>query len=139
MWAQSEMAGNNIPGSASVDIQQDPNTVIPLTIVAFSGIPIQLDVQLEAQATGSVTSFNGNGGKASAVANFGHTLLWGGISGVTDFQGHPITDWSITSASGFNYANAAVDPDQVPEPSVLALLAIALPGLLLAGRRHSSR
>jgi hypothetical protein len=46
-----------------------------------------------------------------------HSLDWDGITGdpIDEGTGLPVTDWSITSASGFNYANA------VPEPATWAI------------------
>jgi PEP-CTERM motif len=47
-----------------------------------------------------------NSGNASCN-NLGYT--WGGIESVRDARGNLVTDWSISSSSGFNYANAFSD------------------------------
>ncbi len=46
------------------------------------------------------------------------SLTWGGLEGVFDFfTGERLDDWTITSASGFDYSQ----PFRVPEPSSLML------------------
>ena len=60
----------------------------------------------------------------------GGLRAWGGIDRVTDaVTSLPITGWTLISVSGFDYTYA------VAEPATFALLAIALPSLLLARRR----
>ena len=75
----------------------------------------------------------GSGTAASTFnANFENTLEWGGITSVTRAStGEPITDWSVTSESGFDYSQ--VFP--IPEPSVLILLFTAAATLALRRRR----
>ncbi len=64
------------------------------------------------------------------------TIYWGGISQVTDWYGR-VVDYSVTSASGFNYALSAV-PSPAPEPSTWVMLLAGLAGLaMLAGRGRS--
>jgi hypothetical protein len=64
------------------------------------------------------------------AANFGQSLRWGGVSGVIDTEtGQPVTDWTITSESGFDYSQP------VPEPATLAIAALG--GLLLLRRKQS--
>ncbi len=67
---------------------------------------------------------------SGGFADYSHTLAWGGIDSVTDAStGLPITDWSVSSATGFDYSQPA------PEPATFVLLGLALPGLLFAKRR----
>jgi hypothetical protein len=64
------------------------------------------------------------GASASANLDFGHTFTWGGIDSVSDADtGEEITDWTLTSDSGFDWAHPAA-----PEPSslVTALTAISI-------------
>ncbi|ANH67330.1 hypothetical protein ABE85_06670 [Mitsuaria sp. 7] len=76
----------------------------------------------------------GQGGTASMAAN-APTILWGGISQVTDWNGNVI-DYSVSSASGFNYAlSAALSP--APEPSTWALLIAGVAALGLRARSIS--
>ena len=128
LWAQDYRYVYNLPGDSSTT-KFDPSPVVPLIFTAFSGIPFTLYMQLDAEASASVLSFDattGNGGNAGATSDFSQTLLWGGISGVTDSQGNPITDWTVTSDSGFDYSQPATEP----EPSTLLLLGISMAGLL---------
>jgi len=60
---------------------------------------------------------NHQSGTAFATAQFSHTLSWGGITSVTDADtGQPITDYTLTSASGFDYTHpfAGPGPDLPP-------------------------
>ena len=61
-------------------------------------------------------------GGATFVANISGSLHWGGIESLTDEFGNSIDDWTITSASGFDYSK----PFGVPEPSSVALLCFAV-------------
>jgi hypothetical protein len=134
--AENEIYAVNIPGDSPYQIDIEPPSAIPLTFTAFSGILFQINVTLVAEASADVNSFDNityNGGGSEATADFGHTLLWGGISSIKDSQGNPITNWSVTSDSGFNYAESA----DVPEPSTFLLLTIGLSCLFLV-RRHTS-
>jgi hypothetical protein len=77
-----------------------------------------------------------NAGIAIATASFGHTFTWGGITSVVDADtGQPITDWTLTSASGVDWAHAAQGPATVPEPSTLSLAALGGLGLFVYRRR----
>ena len=74
----------------------------------------------------TVTS-TGKEARQRAVLDMGHTFTWGGITSVTDADtGEPITNWTLTSASGTDWATLAT-----PEPSSLvcaisALILVAL-------------
>jgi hypothetical protein len=65
-------------------------------------------------------------GHAGANATFGHTMTWGGITSVIDkVTGRPITDWTIDSASGFDYSKPF---SEIPEPASICLLSLAALG-----------
>jgi hypothetical protein len=73
-------------------------------------------------------------GSVTISADVSGSLHWGGIESVTDEFGNLITDWTITSASGFDYSK----PFGVPEPSSVLLLSIVLCARLsLRGRRSN--
>jgi hypothetical protein len=67
-------------------------------------------------------------------ASFGQSLTWGGISSVTDAEtGEPVTDWTITSESGFDYRNPApelgdLNGDDVANAADIDLLCAAIRG-----------
>jgi hypothetical protein len=61
-------------------------------------------------------------GSFNVAADVSGSLHWGGIESVTDEFGNLITDWTVTSGSGFDYSQ----PFGVPEPSCLLLVASAL-------------
>ncbi len=69
-------------------------------------------------------------------ANYGDTVRWGGITSVyNESTGEYLTDYSVTSASGFDYKHEA----PVPEPSVLLTLALLLPAAALRRPRRFYR
>jgi PEP-CTERM motif len=81
-----------------------------------------------------VHNFDLNMGHGSAFANsdYGHTINWGGITSVVDADtGEPDTDWTVESASGFDYSQ----PVQVPEPASVLLAAIGCVASLAIARR----
>lgn len=86
------------------------------------GVPFLLLVSLDGGAEGSM-------GGQSASADLSHSLYWAGISGVT-INGQPVTNFSVSSDSGTNWAQSFVP---VPEPSSVALLTV-LGSLLFAWR-----
>jgi hypothetical protein len=97
------------------------------------GVFLPVDFTLHALAYASaysLSSATGTREEGGALSDFSHTATWGGMT-ITDASGNLITGWTVTSQSGFDYSQPFVD---VPEPSTFALLAIALPGLLLAMR-----
>jgi hypothetical protein len=71
-------------------------------------------------------------GHAGANATFDHTMTWGGITSVIDKDtGQSISDWTLDSASGFDYSKPFVE---VPEPATFLL---ALCTALVLTIRHS--
>ena len=101
--------------------------VIPVTDHAFNEVPVHISYRLEVDtaAGGSTGDTVGDTITASAIGDVGQTLDWGGISSVTDpVTGDPITNWSITSDSGFDYTRAFA----TPEPATWIL---SVQGLLL--------
>lgn len=100
------------------------------------GVPIPLVLTLEVFGEADASNNGTNAGSATFSADFLHTLTWGGIDVVTEVAtGTPITNWSVTSESGFNYANAFVESNGVPEPTTLALLSIGLAGFGFSRRK----
>ena len=60
-------------------------------------------------------------------SDFSHTLRWGGVTSITDFEtGEVLSGWTIRSDSGFDYSM----PAPVPLPATLPLLLTSLAGLI---------
>lgn len=102
---------------------------VTFTAPFIFGTPFQFGAAFTVVASGTIKSSNvqplTNGiTAASASALYGNTVTWGGIGGVRAGS-NVITDFSVASESGVNYALA------VPEPSTLWLLA---GGLMAVGR-----
>ncbi len=107
-------------------------TEYPDSVTVQVGVPFTISYTLtlqgyaSAQVTGGALDMLGTPvppGSVSAFydADYSDTVSWGGITSVVDDNGQPINDWSVTSTSGFNYAQAA----EVPEPSGLAIATLA--------------
>jgi hypothetical protein len=113
-----------------------PQSIIPFKYFLREGVAFTIDYTMEVSGSAMVSRpfrFAPNTHSVAEVyfdADFTHTLNWGGITSVTDTQtGAPIEGWTITSASGVNYANA------VPEPAGMMVLGL----LLIACRRSRLR
>src|SRR6185437_10879038 len=121
-------------------------TTIPISVLMPVNVPWAFALGMEMYDTAFADtfpdSFQGcpcSPGKASVDANFIDTLSWGGITSIIDpTTGQPITDYELTSASGFDYSKPFVEPAAVPEPSSAFLLLSAFGGLC-AIRRHRRR
>ena len=111
------------PGGAITAFHMPPPAVIPVQMMVIEGqvSSMRVEMRLLAQAgSGAGTqTFGPDTTLATFNADFGHTLTWGGITSVTDAEtGLAVSGWSITSASGADYANP------IPEPASLSLLAL---------------
>lgn len=87
----------------------------------------QLNITGRARTTARVYLAGGGNGLATGHSDLGHTIAWGGISGLVDASGAAVSSFSAISAtSGFDYRNAYVSA--VPEPAQALLL---LAGMLV--------
>ena len=115
-----------------------PPMTIPVSL-DFEGNFVDVLWRLIVEAEATVRSddvVNRQSGLAIAIADASHTLTWGGIISVTNADtGELITDYTLTSASGFDYthpfAGPIPEPGSVPEPSSIGLLASCLALMLL--------
>lgn len=102
------------------------------------GTPIQISMwgDLKADATAYAAHAYYPDSTIMAIADFSHTMTWNGIAGITDSAGNPVTNYTVSSESGFDYRFSPA----VPEPSSAALLALGI-GFLFAygGKRVSNR
>ena len=102
--------------------------------VATVTVGVPFDVRFGVELYADVGAFTfGAPAAASMVGDFGRTFTWAGLSGLTDADGNPVTDFVVTSLSGTDY-RYAVTPPPVPEPSAALLLALGL-GVVSAARR----
>ena len=118
-----ELAGDN-PG----DVTRLVGVTIPFVAHQTFGISSRLACGARAPYDASNTQF----------CNAGGTSLWGGITGVTDADGNALTDWTVRSASGFDYTQSLIPPAvAVPEPSTWAMLILGFGavGSLIRRRR----
>ena len=115
-----------------------PPMTIPVSL-DFEGNFVDVLWRLIVEAEATVRSndvVNRQSGLAIAIADASHTLTWGGIISVTNADtGELITDYTLTSASGFDYTHPfsgpIPEPGSVPEPSGIGLLASCLALMLL--------
>ena len=77
------------------------------------------------------------GDSASAACDYSHTLVWGGVSQVLDGMGAPVTNYSLTGATGANYAQSFAGA--VPEPASWAMMlaGFGLAGVMLRRQRRA--
>lgn len=88
-----------IGGSTSKTLDGDYIGVLPFTNAGVFN-PFQFDLLCQTRLSNIGAANSGS----STCNNLGYT--WGGIESVRDGQGNLITDWSISSSSGFDYARA---------------------------------
>lgn len=102
---------------------------IPITFGASYG----MSQFINADASAGVSA-NGKAQTAHVSTDFGHTVLWNGISSVTDASGAAVSGWDLVADSGVHYAAAfgtAGFAAPVPEPgsgTLIGLGAVALAG-----------
>jgi hypothetical protein len=107
---------------------------IPVDEPFVSGIPFQISYTMTVEANAQLSNadlVHKQSGQAASSGKFADTLAWGGITSITDSNGVPLTGWTVTSASGFDYSK----PATAPEPSTLALLMFAAAGWCRRRRR----
>lgn len=144
-------ATSNMFSTVTRELRSDaPNTpdniaardFIPFVLTASPNGALSVNVTLEAFGSATVNggSFGVPGvgfGSATFDTAFDHTLSWGGITKVTDVAtGAAILDWTVVSASGFDYTQSFPLPEPVPVPPALVNM---LAGLALTGWVSRSR
>lgn len=125
-------------GGSLTDVTTPAPRIIQVSFSTTFGSPTGIQYFMNLQGTASASfGFRECGGGygpcgamagADQLADFSHTLLWGGISGITDASGNFI-DFMISSESGFDYASA------VPVPAAFWMFVSGLAGMVGAARR----
>lgn len=121
-------------GTHTLDITGNPLGGVR-EVVVNNGDRISFTLQAGA---GAFTDNLGDG-TASAVADFSHTLRWGGVSGATGANGAALAPGSVQllGDDGFDYMNAAPpNPFTSPVPEPATALLWALGGALWLLRRR---
>lgn len=146
-WGETSYTIHTVPSSLD-DGYGAYDLVIPVRLGFTFNVPVDIHYSLWvsaiASALGNGAAYRGDDGDmnlsrghaiAEIVADYSHTLLWGGIGGVEDEFGNTISLASIDiqSDSGFNYRYAAPSAvtSAVPTPPTSLLLGTGL--LCLAG------
>ncbi|MFO0688253.1 MAG: hypothetical protein U0900_06055 [Myxococcota bacterium] len=109
-------SGTIEPDSHTLD-GEVPATITLTTSFLF-GTPIDVSAKISAGVSSSArrvifdtTSQVWVDSLATAGAEYGSSLVWGGISTITDANGVPIAHWTALSSTGTDYAVAAPEPD----------------------------
>jgi hypothetical protein len=127
----------NISSSGSYDeINRDFDGTISryafilIPFVANSAFDIRSRADCTAIARGVII-----GETVTASCDAGNSIYWGGVIAVTDLNGNAVDGWSITSASGTDYAKSFVPIGGVPEPASWMLMIVGF-GLMGAALRQ---
>jgi hypothetical protein len=93
LYFDGTIVGNNFLG-------QERTVAVPFVF----GTPIELKLMIESSAR----AYNYRG--ADAVADFEHTVTWGGFASVKDANNNEVTNYTAISNSGVNFAEAITPP-----------------------------
>lgn len=129
---------NDIRQGVALNGIYESNPANSLTGVFWFDIPFEFgtEFQLAASLTAFTQTVAFSGNTASAYSNFGSTGYWGGISQVHLADGTVLTDYSLSSQSGFDWTHAAT-PAAVPAPAAAWLFITGLASLIGVAKRKS--
>jgi hypothetical protein len=127
-------------GSAGLSGQPAVSRIVPFSIPLVFGQTGQLLLQLNTSAAGVARPAGSPGTPgyllpvvSGASSLFSNTVTWQGVESVTLADGTPVDAWSVSSASGVDYALP------IPEPASALLSLVGLFGLAVRSRRRGSR
>jgi hypothetical protein len=104
----------------------DLDITVPVTL--GTSLPFALGGNASASVSLGSTPYEPSSGQFAAFSSLGNTIGWGGIVLLTTAEGTPISSYSASGDSGFDYRQAYVSA--VPEPAPSVLLASGLLALL---------
>jgi MYXO-CTERM domain-containing protein len=113
-----------VQGPPQETISADPTFSVSFTY----GTPFTLGLFM--QADGESRAEGGQMALSSGSSDFSDTISWNGITSVLDASNNPLTDYSLTTASGIDWRGAAT-----PEPAPFVALGVGV--LALIRRRRS--
>ena len=105
----------------------DVNRTVWFALPFTYGTPFEFGIYI-----GGVAGQGSSGSAGSASYDFAHTVSWAGNSYVVNESNQTNPNFTLTSQSGFNYANALA-----PEPATAGLLVLAFGGMIWLKRRHA--
>jgi hypothetical protein len=117
-------------------IDGPPPASIPISFKITKGVPLHVSWTFNVESYAQVINddLTPGSGTAHSSFDFTHTANWGGITSVIDADtGEPVTDWTMDSASGFDYVHPFVEP----EPASIVLAAIGAIAFAAVARRKS--
>ncbi|MGD9634116.1 MAG: hypothetical protein AB7G28_06875 [Pirellulales bacterium] len=136
LWAYSLSTKGTTATGTAIDVPV-PTTKIPVAVPITGGTAL-VNWTMSLHATANVLNRDNlfyDDGTAIALNDVSHTLRWGGITSVIDLStGEPITDWTLTSDSGFDWTK----PAPIPEPGTSTMSLIVLGALVTYRRRINS-
>jgi len=137
----SAAAGSGVTNFYDWGFTGDPDVAalygFELPVVLGQIVTLDLSLEAKASASGWRAGLPGSAlyltpVQSTAVASFGNTALWQGITSLTLNDGTPVQNWTLSSSSGFDYTSP------VPESGTWALMAGGLALLTALSRRTRS-
>lgn len=131
----SQLGSTNISSPVANFVDRNFPTQVSWAGWQYMSIPItfgqtfEIRVQSQCFTSGDTGVFNGghpitqlSGASVNANCDMGNSVYWGGISAVRSSSGALVSNYGLTSGSGFDYRLASPDMPTVPEPSSWTLL-----------------
>lgn len=112
-------------------------TAVSLRVPITFGVANSFSVSIDVTALATWYTPQAGDGSSTWTADAAHSLYWGGITSVTDADGHVVA-FDLSTASGTDYLQSFIPtPPPVPEPESYAFMLAGL-GVLGLVRRHGT-